>query len=226
MKCVAGQRDRRIGCASFRGESRVFRLCGAHCTVNCKKWERGGEMKSVRRKINIKSATRQRRSLTVCHLPAQNFANSCQRKERTDRQQTVPAVPPPTPLAPFPYSPSWVIVALLNLFINTVGNKRKLKGSTRSATRSKRSVRFATYLSPFRLPAPRSTRPPELATLPKGEGGAAWVNLRRFRCSARRTAFNACSVSIKIPFSTKNKTRGRAEHREGSGEGEQQQRTE
>lgn len=36
MKCVAGQRDRRIGCASFRGESRVFRLCGAHCTVNCK----------------------------------------------------------------------------------------------------------------------------------------------------------------------------------------------
>lgn len=62
-----------------------------------KEREREGGMRSVRRKINIKSATRQRRSLTVCHLPAQNFANSCQRKERTNRQQTVPAVPQPLP---------------------------------------------------------------------------------------------------------------------------------
>lgn len=42
MKCVAGQRDRRIGGAPFRGESRVFRLCGAHCTVNCKERDREG----------------------------------------------------------------------------------------------------------------------------------------------------------------------------------------
>lgn len=45
MKCVARQRDRGIGSAAFGGKSRVFRLCGAHGTVNCK--ERGSERGGV-----------------------------------------------------------------------------------------------------------------------------------------------------------------------------------